>query len=212
MIYIKELNLEFKRIQILKEINLTLEKGKVHGFVGPNGCGKTMLFRVISGLVKPTSGEVVVDGVTIFKQASFPENLGLLIESPGFWSQYSATENLKIIASIRNVINDDDIADAIRRVGLDPSNKLKYSKFSLGMKQKLGIAQAIMEKPELIILDEPTNALDEDSVKNIREIIKEEQKRGATILLASHNKDDISELCDHIYKFNCGYITKVEGV
>ncbi|SFD02958.1 ATP-binding cassette domain-containing protein [Clostridium uliginosum] len=213
MDYIKvdDLTKTIKGVTILENINLNIKKNYIYGFVGANGSGKTMLFRILSGLVKPTFGHVTIDNKELYKDISFPSNMGILIESPGFWEQYTGYENLKILASIRKVINDEDIVNIMSRIGLDPQNKIKFGKYSLGMKQKLGIAQALMEKPDLIILDEPTNALDDESVNNIRNILLEEKKRGATILIASHNKEDISILSDYIYKINGGKIAEVRG-
>ena len=159
---------------ILSNINLTLEAGSANGFYGRNGSGKSMLFRAIAGLIHPTEGIVKVFEKKIGEDVSFPESMGLVIESAGFWPYYTGLENLKILASIKNTISDEEIRRAIERVGLDPDDKRTYAKYSLGMKQRLGIAQAVMEKPDLILLDEPTNALDENGVKQVRTIIDEE--------------------------------------
>jgi len=166
-----------------------------------------MLFRAICGLIKPTSGTIYVLGKKLGKDISFPESLGIIIESVGFWPHYTGFQNLRFLAAIKNIITDIEIKRAIERVGLDPNDKRPYSKYSLGMKQRLGIAQAIMEKPDLIILDEPTNALDEDGISLIRNILIEEKKRGATILIASHNKDDIELLSDCKFKMEQGCVT-----
>jgi len=191
---------------VLNNINISLERGKIHGFFGRNGSGKTMLFRAICGLIKPTSGSIYVYGKKLGKEISFPESLGVIIDSVGFWPHYTGFRNLKFLAAIKNIISDDDIRNAIRRVGLDPDDKRAYKKYSMGMKQRLGIAQAIMEKPNLIILDEPTNALDEEGITLIRNILKEEKERGATILIASHNKEDIELLADYKYKVEQGRV------
>ena len=206
--YLKIENLTkiIKGNEVLKDINLELDKACIYGFLGMNGSGKTMLFRVISGLIKPTSGKIYIEGQEIDTFISKNINLGVLIESPRFWENYTAFENLKALSLIKNVIGDNDIVEVLNRVGLDPYNKKKVKTYSLGMKQKLGIAQAIMEKPDLIILDEPTNALDEESVINIRNILLEEKRRGATILIASHNSEDINILCDKKYKVKCGKV------
>lgn len=201
MVYISIKNL-YKTLNgkdVLSNINLELEKGYIYGFYGRNGSGKSMLFRAISGLIKPTSGEILVDNKVISGN-QFPDSMGLIIENVGFWPWLTGFENLKILASIKNKISCNEIRDSIKRVGLEASSKKKYKQYSLGMKQKLGIAQAIMENPELIILDEPTNALDIESIDNIRKILKEEKSRGATILIASHNTEDLDILCDK--KFN----------
>ncbi len=166
---------------ILDNVSLTLDKGGLYGFFGTNGSGKTMLFRAICGLIHLTSGKISVFGEKIDVDVSFPKNLGVIIESVGFWGEYTGFKNLKMLASIRHKISDKEIKNAISRVGLDPNDKRTYKKYSLGMKQRLAIAQAIMEYPDLLILDEPTNALDEDGVELIRNVLTEEQKRGATI-------------------------------
>jgi len=191
---------------ILNDITLELERGKIYGFFGRSGSGKTMLLRAICGLIKPTRGEVRVFGKRIGVDVSFPESLGLIIENVGFWEQWTGFQNLKFLASIKNIITDEDIRAAIRRVGLDPDDKRIYGKYSLGMKQRLGIAQAIMEKPQLIVLDEPSNSLDEEGVGLVRNILLEEKERGATILIASHIKEDIDLLCDEKFKVEAGRI------
>ena len=191
---------------ILNDITLSLEAGGIYGFYGHNGSGKSMLFRAIAGLLHPTKGEVSVFGKKIGVDISFPESLGLVIESVGFWPYNTGYENLETLASIKNQIKGDDIRLALTRVGLDPDDKRKYSKYSLGMKQRLGIAQAIMEKPQLILLDEPTNAIDEDGVDKIRSVIKEEKERGATVLIASHNSDDLTLLCSRFFKMSDGVL------
>lgn len=193
---------------VLDHINLELNKGSIYGFIGANGSGKTMLFRAISGLIRLTEGEVEVFSKIIREDISFPDSIGIIIESVGFWDEYTGFENLKLLAKIKKIIGDEEIKEAILRVGLDPDDKRTYKKYSLGMKQRLGIAQAIMEKPDILVLDEPTNALDENGVSLIRSVLLEEKNRGATILIASHNKDDISLLCDQIYKMVDGHIEK----
>ncbi|WP_301292778.1 ATP-binding cassette domain-containing protein, partial [Paenibacillus tyrfis] len=189
---------------ILDNISLSLEKGQIYGFWGRNGSGKTMLFRAISGLIKVDHGQIIVFGKTLHKEISFPESVGVIIESPSFWNDYTGYNNLKVLASIKKLISDEEIKDALTRVGLDPKDSRSVRKYSLGMKQRLGIAQAIMEKPDLIILDEPTNALDDDGIEQIRTILLEEKKRGATILIASHNKDDLRILADYSYRMSEG--------
>jgi len=209
------LNKVIRNHQILKNINLSLDKGKIYGFFGRNGSGKTMLFRSICGLIKPTSGEIITFDKKLGVDISFPESLGVIIESVGLWPQYTGFFNLKLLASIKNIISDEDIKNSIKRVGLDSDGKKIYKKYSLGMKQRLGIAQAIMEKPDLIILDEPTNALDEDGIILVRNILREERDRGATILIASHNKEDIDLLSDEKFKMDNGvlnYCTKEVGI
>lgn len=209
-----EINHLYKNLKgrvILSDINLSLEKGNAYGFYGHNGSGKSMLFRAIAGLIHPTEGTVTVFNKKIGDEVSFPESLGLIIESVGFWPYYTGYENLKTLASIKNIISDDDIKHAIERVGLDPNDKRAYRKYSLGMKQRLGIAQAVMEKPNLILLDEPTNALDENGVEQVRNIIREEVNRGAAVLVASHNKEDLNLLCSRFFKMNDGKLTETTG-
>lgn len=197
---------------ILTKVNLSLEQGAGYGIYGHNGSGKSMLLRAISGLIHPTEGSISVFGKKIGEDISFPESLGLIIESVGFWQYYTGFENLKTLASIKSLISDQEIKHSIERVGLNPDDKRIYSKYSLGMKQRLGIAQAIMEKPDLILLDEPTNALDEDGVNLIRTVVREEIDRGATVIIASHNKEDLSQLCSQFFKMNNGFLMETEGV
>jgi ABC-2 type transport system ATP-binding protein len=196
---------------ILSHINLSLEQGEGYGLYGHNGSGKSMLLRSIAGLIHPTEGTIRVFGKEIGKEISFPESLGLIIESVGFWPYYTGFENLKTLASIKGLISDAEIKHSIKRVGLDPDDKRTYRKYSLGMKQRLGIAQAIMERPDLILLDEPTNALDEDGVELVRTVVREEIDRGATVVIASHNKDDLSLLCSKFFKMNDGILKETEG-
>ncbi|WP_054949329.1 ATP-binding cassette domain-containing protein [Numidum massiliense] len=192
---------------ILQNVNLSLDKGHIYGFFGRNGSGKTMLFRAICGLIKPTSGEIQINGKTLHKDISFPDSVGVIIESPGFWPYLTGLDNLKLLASIKNEISLDEIKQAITRVGLDPEDKRTFKKYSLGMKQRLGLAQALMEKPDLLVLDEPTNSLDEEGVELVRDILREEKARGATILIASHNKDDINLLSDQKFRISDGKVT-----
>ena len=192
---------------VLSDVSFSLEAGQAYGFYGPNGSGKSMLFRAVAGLIHPTSGKVTVFGREIGKDVSFPENMGLIIESVGFWPYYTGYENLKMLASIRNQISDEEIKEAIREVGLDPADKRTYGKYSLGMKQRLGIAQAIMEKPNLLLLDEPTNALDEGGVELFNRIIRGEIERKVTVLISSHNKEELESLCGCIFRMNNGKIS-----
>lgn len=208
-IKIKNLSKKIKDKQVLNYVNLELEKGHIYGFHGRNASGKTMLFRAISGLIKPSEGEVVVGGKSISGNV-FPDNMGLIIENVGFWPYYTGFKNLKILASIKNKITDNQILETIKRVGLNPKSKKTYKQYSLGMKQKLGIAQAIMEEPELIIMDEPTNSLDIESVENVRKILLEEKSKGVTILLASHNREDLDILCDKIYLIDKGVLSDMK--
>lgn len=203
IIKIDSLSKKANNIDILKNISVEFKKGTIYGIVGRNGSGKTMLFKAICGLINVSSGKITVFDKSIEKGA-FPENTGVIIENPGFLPQYSAFKNLQILASIKNKIDDDTIKSYLNLVTLDPEDKRPVKKYSLGMKQKLGLAQALMESPELLILDEPMNALDDNSVKLIRKILLDLKAKGVTILLASHNKEDIEQLCDEIYTMNAG--------
>lgn len=195
-----------RRKEILVDINLELCSGKIYGFVGRNGSGKTMLFRALSGLINIDSGKISFNEKTLHKDMEVLPNMGLTLENAGLYPELTGFQNLKILSQIRKVISAIDIKQSISKVGLNPDDKRSFRKYSMGMKQRLIIAQAIMEKPDIIILDEPTNALDEKGVIEVRNIIEKEKKRGAIILLASHNRQDIDILADHIYILNQGNI------
>lgn len=197
----------FKSAEVLKNINLTLESGKVIGLKGKNGSGKTMLMRAISGLILPTSGKVYINDKELGRHISFPPSIGILIENPSFISNYTGFKNLKILASIQNRISDDEIRDAIRKVGLDPDDKRTFKKYSLGMKQRLGIAAAIMERPDIVILDEPINALDEAGAGLIKGLLDELKANGSLIIIACHDTGELNYLSDEIYEIYDGEIT-----
>ncbi len=184
---------------VLSNINIKMEQGKIYGLKGKNGSGKTMLMRAICGLMIPTEGRVIIDGKVLGKELSFPESIGALIESPGFISNYSGYKNLKILADIQGKISEGKIKQTISLVGLDPEDKKKFKKYSLGMKQKLGIAAAIMEDAKIIVLDEPTNALDENSIKNLGEILRDLRDKGALIIISCHDSEELSYLSDEIF-------------
>lgn len=184
---------------ILDNINLNLESGNVYGFVGRNGSGKTMLFRAVSGLINIDSGKVMLDEKELHKDMQVLPDMGIILENAGLYSEFTGRKNLQILADIRKKITPEEVDKAIEKVGLDPGDKRTYRKYSLGMKQRIILAQAIMEHPSILFLDEPTNALDEDSVKKIRRIVAEEKERGSIVLLASHNKEDIEMLADKVY-------------
>lgn len=196
MISINNLTKKIKGKVVLNEVTYDFMDGKIYGLYGRNGSGKTMLLRAIAGLIFSTEGKILVDEKEIHKEISFPPNMGLIIENTSLLPQYDAFTNLKILAKIRNVASDSDIKEAIAAVGLDPESKQLVKTFSLGMKQKLAIAQAIFEKPSLLLLDEPTNALDEESIYIVRNILLEMKEKGATIIVASHNKEDLNILSD----------------
>lgn len=205
-IELKNISKNFKGVNVLDNINLSLIRGKTYGFVGANGSGKTMLLRIIAGLVIPTTGEVIVNNSELHKDISFPINMGIIIEQPGFLSYLSGYDNLLYLAKIQNKINSFEIKSTMQLLGIDPENKKPVKTYSLGMKQRLAIAQAIMEEPELIILDEPFNGLDESGVTDVRNIILGQKREGKTIILTSHNIDDINLLCDKVYKLDAGRI------
>lgn len=193
----------FKQEKVLDNVNLNLETGHIYGIVGKNGAGKTVLFKIIAGFIKPSSGKVIVDGKIIGVDEDFPDSLGLIIETPGFLSQYNAYQNLLYLANIQNKISKEDIKNSIRMVGLDPDSNKKVGKFSLGMRQRLGIAQAIMENPNLIILDEPVNGLDKKGIEEVKELLLNLKSEGKTILMASHCTEDM-EICDKVFQMEDG--------
>ena len=193
-------------VSVLKNINLKFNRGMIYGLSGKNGSGKTMLMRAICGLIRPTEGKIIIDGETLGEIISFPKSVGVLIENPDFLDSRTAFSNLKLLASIKQIATDGDIKDSLSAVGLDPDDKRKYRKFSLGMKQKLGIAAAIMEKPEILILDEPLNALDQDGVERVRKILKDFKERGSTVILACHDREELELLSDEIIKIESGAI------
>lgn len=197
--------------EILKDINLRLEGGRVYGFVGRNGAGKTMLLRALSGLMKVDTGTVSLDGKVLHRDFSVLPSLGIVLENAGLYPNMTGYDNLNYLAGMKKVIGTDEIRQAIRRVGLDENDRRVYGKYSLGMKQRLAIAQAVMERPDIIMLDEPTNSLDEFGVEEIRSLILEEKERGAMILLASHNKEDIRVLADELYRIEGGSIVNQGG-
>lgn len=208
-IIIKDFTKKLSHNYVLNDINLELESGKIYGFVGKNGSGKTMLMRAICGLILPTTGYVEIDGKILGKDISFPDNIGVLIENPGFISSYSGFRNLKVLAQIKNKISNDKIIETLKNVGLDPDDKKSFRKYSLGMKQKLGIAAAIMEEPELLILDEPFNGLDEDSVDKVRNLILKCKNENNIIILSCHDSHEIEKLCDEIVEIKTGKIVNI---
>lgn len=198
VIKISGVSKSYGQVEILNDINAELEKGKIYGIVGRNGSGKSILLKLICGLITPTKGEITVLGQKILK-GKFSKNIGVMLDSTGFLENLTAFENLKFIASINNVINKEDIKNTLELVGLNPDDKKKVGKFSTGMKQKLGLAQAIMEKPQILLLDEPMNGLDEESVIKTRELIKNiVNLQKVTTVMTSHMKEDINLLCDEI--------------
>ena len=194
---------------VLKDVSRSFERGRIHGIVGNNGSGKTVLMKCICGFLIPDGGSITVNGERVGVDVDFPRDMGLIIETPGFLPNITGVKNLEILASLNKKIGLEQIAAAIRRVGLDPLMKKPVGKYSLGMRQRLGIAQAIMEDPALLILDEPLNGLDKHGVREMRQLIKGLKEQGKTILLASHNQGDIDELCDTVCEMDAGVMTMI---
>lgn len=202
MVEIKIYCKSIKSRPILNNVSYNFEYGKIYGIYGHNGSGKTMLLRAIAGLLVPDSGSVVIDGKVLHKDMSFPPSIGIVIENMNLLPQYNAFDNLKILGKIKKTATDEDITTALERVGL--KSDLKVKKFSLGMKQRLNIAQAVFEKQKIILLDEPTNALDNDGVQLIYKLLKEEKERGALVVITTHHKEDLEEVCDVVLKMTEG--------
>ena len=206
IIEVRGLSLTIGKTAILNDVTVSLEAGKIHGLIGRNGSGKTMLMKCICGFIRPTRGVVVVDGKRVGKDVDFPKNMGIIIETPGFIPYYSGYKNLKLLAGLRNKIGKEEIIQAMERTGLDPKLKRHVKKYSLGMRQRLGLAQAIMEDPDILILDEPMNVLDKDGVEDMRRYLIDLREQGKTILIASHSSEDISVLCDAVYEMEKGVL------
>ena len=210
MIVLENVSKSFKEKTVLQKTDLTIEKGKITGFVGRNGSGKTVLFKLICGLLRPTTGTITVQGKQLGKDCDFAPDVGVLIETPSFISYESGYRNLRDLAAIRKKITPEEVRTAIRSVGLDDTDKKWVGKYSLGMRQRLGIAQAIMEHPALLILDEPMNGLDRGGVEEMRKLFRSLRDNGTTILLASHAAEDIDLLCDTVYEVSDGIVTERE--
>lgn len=209
-IEVKDISKKLHGNMILKNVSLTMEPGKIYGFRGRNGSGKTMLFRAICGLMRTDRGEITIDGKRIGSEISFPPSVGILIENPAFLEHYTAFENLSMIASINNIVGKERIREVIETVGLNPDDARKVKRFSLGMKQRLGIAQAILEKPELLLLDEPTNALDREGVAILEKVLMDAKAEGVTIGIASHEKEDLEKWSDRIFGMQAGELFEGE--
>ncbi|MCL1853516.1 MAG: ATP-binding cassette domain-containing protein [Peptococcaceae bacterium] len=199
----------FKETTVFKDVTMTAEPGKITGVIGRNGSGKTVLFKCICGFMPLTSGKITVGGREVGREVDIPKDLGIIIEAPGFLPNYSGFDNLKFLATIKNNIDDTRIQEAMKQVGLDWKNKKKVRKYSLGMRQRLGIAQAIMEDQKILILDEPMNGLDREGVEDMRKLFLDLKERGKTMLMASHDAEDINVLCDRVYEINGGIVEKV---
>ena len=212
-IEIRNVTKVIKKTKVIDNVDITFEGGKIYGLSGKNGCGKTMLMRLISGLIYPTEGEVVIDGKILGKDCSFPKSIGLLIENPAFLEEYTAYENLRMLNGVGgNRLDKEEILSLIQSVGLDPHDSRKYYKFSLGMRQRLGIAAAIMGKPDVILLDEPINAIDEDGVSEIRDLIRSLSGEDRIIIIACHDKEEMEYMADEIIYMKDGKIVKGDNV
>ena len=209
MIKVQEVSKQFKEVKVLDRVSMEVEKGSICGLIGVNGSGKTVLMKAICGFLIPDAGEIYVNGKKIGADCDFPDNTGIIIETPGFSPYISGFRNLKTLASIQKKIGDDKIRETMELVGLDPKSKKWVSKYSLGMRQRLGIAQAIMEDQDILILDEPLNGLDKQGAADVRELLLRMKEQGKTILLASHNTQDIDTLCDKVYEVDGGKVTQV---
>lgn len=208
---VRHLSMRFGEETVLHDVSHDFEEGRIHGIVGNNGSGKTVLMKCICGFLIPTGGSVLVAYKQVGKDMDFPDNIGIIIETPGFLPNLTGFKNLRILASLKRKIGDETIKETLRRVGLDPGLKKAVGKYSLGMRQRLGIAQAIMENPSILILDEPFNGLDKNGVRDMRELIKGLRGQGKTILLASHNQVDIDELCDTVCEMDAGVLTVIRA-
>lgn len=208
MIQLQNVTKRIKENTVLDNVSYTFKSGFVYGLYGQNGSGKTMLLRAISGLINLDSGSIFIDGEKLHDKIEFPPETGIVIENMELLPECSAKRNLQMLAKIKDIADEKDIIFSLERVGLDPDSDKKVKKFSLGMKQRLNIAQAIFENQKIILLDEPTNALDEEAVQLIYKIIREEKSRGATIIVATHHKEDLKEVCDVILKIAEGKIVE----
>ena len=210
MIQIENVTKKFGEAVVLDEINMELQPGNIYGLVGRNGSGQTMLMKCICGFVLPTSGTIHVNGKIVGKEIDIPDDIGIIIENPGFLPNYSGFKNLQLLAMIRNKIGKAEIKEAIRRVGLDPESKKHVGKYSLGMRQRLGLAQALMEDPSILLLDEPMNGLDNEGVEEIRKLILDLKQNGKLTIIASHTREDINLLCDKVFYMDHGKIIQIE--
>ena len=209
MITVENLSKKYKDKTVLQRVDLQMENGKIYGLVGRNGSGKTVLMKCICGFARPTTGTVRLDDEIIGKDMDFIKNAGIIIETPGFINHITGMQNLRNLASIRGTIDEKQIKESMDLVGLDYKNRTKVGKYSLGMRQRLGIAQAIMEDPDILILDEPMNGLDNQGVEHIRSVLLSLKEQRVTIVLASHFKEDISYLCDEVYEMDAGILTRM---
>lgn len=208
IIKVENLSKQFGKTEVLHQVNVSFAKGQIHGLIGRNGSGKTMLLKCICGFVPATSGTITVQGKVVGKDIDIPKNIGIIIETPGFLPGYSAYKNLKFLADISGKADRQAVKDAIKKVGLDPELKRHVGKYSLGMRQRLGLAQAIMEDPDILLLDEPMNGLDNEGVEEMRKFLLELKEQGKTIIIASHSKEDIEVLCDTVSEMDKGRLER----
>lgn len=208
-IEVKNVSKSFKRISILNDVNLSFESGKIYALIGRNGSGKSVLLKMICGFYTPTEGEILFDGINYIKNKEFPKEIGALIENPSFLPEMTGYQNLELLASIQNKIGNKEIIDILEKVNLIKDKDKKYSKYSLGMKQKLGVAQALMEDPKIIILDEPFNGIENETAEKLRKLLLNEKKSNKIIILASHIKEDISNLADVVFEFDNGNVKEI---
>ena len=206
-IEVKSVTKVLRKITVLEDVNLILESGTIYGLRGVNGSGKTMLMRLMAGLIRPTKGKVLLDGRRLGKELSFPSDMGMLIENPAFLDSYTAAQNLRLLAGIRKKVGEERIREILEQVGLGWEDKRKYRQFSLGMKQRLGIAGAVLEHPQLLLIDEPTNALDTDGIQMVQRLLLEEKSRGALIVLACHDFSILQGLSDVLYSVKEGRVS-----
>lgn len=211
-IELKNVSKSFKNNTVIKDVSATFESGNIYGFYGRNGSGKSVLQKIISGLYVPTSGEVLIDGVNINEKELYPTSMRILIEKPAFFPDLSGLDNLKLLADINKIIDEKKIIEVLELVNLKDEMKKKYSKYSLGMKQKLGVAQAIMEDPDIIILDEPFNGIEQATVDKLIDYLLKKKEEGKLIIVSTHIKEDLTKLSNNIYMFDNGSIKKVENV
>lgn len=209
-IKVNNLTKKFKKVTVVDNVSIEFNSGKIYGIIGRNGSGKSVFLKMLCAFYTPTSGTILQDGVNYIENNSFPNSTRALIEGPDFLPDLTGFENLKLLASIQNIITDDEILESLKKVNLIEQKDKKYGEYSLGMKQKLGIAQVLMEDPKVLILDEAFNGIEESSVKDIKKVIKEERKKDKIIIITSHIKEDVEELSDEIYMFDTGKLSKVK--
>ena len=209
IVEVKGLSKSFGKNRVLDNVSVSFEEKQIHGIIGRNGSGKTMLFKCILGMMPFSEGEILVRSRRVGKDVDVPDDVGMIIEGPGFLPNFSGYSNLRLLSRVKKVIGRDEIVRAIESVGLNPASRKRVGKYSMGMRQRLCIAQAIMENPSMLILDEPMNGLDNRGVSEIRELLLNLKSKGKTIFIASHNPEDIRQLCDTVCEMDCGKLTRI---